>query len=74
VAFAEVTVAATLTTDAVRAVRAVRLADLGAPAFACTPDQFPGLMAAAIEHRGIAAWAGEMGITVAAPVPDASGA
>jgi hypothetical protein len=71
VAFAEVTVAATLTTDAVRA---VRLTDLGARAFACTPDQFPGLMAAAIEHRGIAAWAGEMGITVAAPVPDASGA
>lgn len=30
---------------------AFRLADLGIPAFACTPDQFPGLMAAAIEGR-----------------------
>jgi Mg-chelatase subunit ChlD len=47
---------------------AAKLADLGAPAFACTPDQFPGLMAAAIEHRDIAAWAGEAGITIAAPV------
>jgi Mg-chelatase subunit ChlD len=48
---------------------AARLAALGAPAFACTPDQFPGLMAAAIERRDISAWAGEMGITAAAPHP-----
>jgi Mg-chelatase subunit ChlD len=46
---------------------AARLAALGAPAFACTPDQFPDLMAAAIERRDIAAWAGEAGITTAAP-------
>jgi hypothetical protein len=26
-----------------------RLADLGAPVFACTPDQFPSMMAAARE-------------------------
>ena len=46
---------------------AAKLASLGAPSFACTPDQFPGLMAAAIERRDISAWAGEMGITTAAP-------
>jgi Mg-chelatase subunit ChlD len=33
------------------------LAGLGVPAFACTPDAFPGLMAAAIERRDIAEWA-----------------
>lgn len=32
-------------------------AGFGAPTFACTPDQFPDLMAAAIEHRDLAAWA-----------------
>ncbi|MFC4531667.1 VWA domain-containing protein [Sphaerisporangium dianthi] len=33
------------------------LAALGVPAFACTPDAFPELMAAAIERRDIAQWA-----------------
>jgi Mg-chelatase subunit ChlD len=33
------------------------LAALGVPAFACTPDAFPDLMAAAIERRDIAQWA-----------------
>ena len=32
------------------------LAEIGVPAFACTPDAFPELMAAAIERRDIAAW------------------
>jgi Mg-chelatase subunit ChlD len=36
---------------------AAQLAELGVPAFACTPDAFPDLMAAAIERRDIAAWA-----------------
>ncbi|HEX4813818.1 MAG TPA: VWA domain-containing protein [Nonomuraea sp.] len=36
---------------------AAALAALGVPAFACTPDAFPGLMAAAIERRDIARWA-----------------
>jgi len=36
---------------------AAELAELGVPAFACTPDTFPELMAAAIERRDIAAWA-----------------
>ncbi|SNS77570.1 VWA domain containing CoxE-like protein [Actinomadura meyerae] len=35
---------------------AAALAALGVPAFACTPDAFPGLMAAAIERRDLAEW------------------
>ncbi|MGU3538997.1 VWA domain-containing protein [Methylobacterium sp. A54F] len=41
---------------------AARLAALGVPAFACTPDHFPGLMAAAIRKADIAAWAASAGI------------
>src|SRR5438094_4952199 len=37
-------------------------ATLGAPTFACTPDQFPDLMAAAIEKRDVNAWAAREGI------------
>jgi Mg-chelatase subunit ChlD len=37
-------------------------AALGAPAFACTPDQFPDLIAAAIERRDVAAAAARQGI------------
>jgi ribosomal protein S18 len=36
---------------------AAELAELGVPAFACTPDAFPDLMAAAIERRDVTAWA-----------------
>lgn len=36
---------------------ASELASFGVPCFACTPDQFPGLMAAAIQKRDIASWA-----------------
>ena len=36
---------------------AAALAGLGIPAFACTPDLFPELMATAIERRDVAAWA-----------------
>jgi Mg-chelatase subunit ChlD len=36
---------------------AAALAALGVPAFACTPDVFPELMAAAIERRDIGRWA-----------------
>jgi len=35
---------------------AAALATLGVPAFACTPDAFPDLMAAAIERRDLPAW------------------
>ncbi len=41
------------------------LAGMGAPAFACTPDQFPDLMAAAIERRDLAQWAAARGIATA---------
>jgi Mg-chelatase subunit ChlD len=37
-------------------------AALGVPTFACTPDLFPDLMAAAIEKRDVGAWAAEAGI------------
>lgn len=36
---------------------AAALAALGSPAFACTPDKFPSLMAAAIGRQDIATWA-----------------
>lgn len=36
---------------------AAALAAMGVPAFACTPDAFPDLMAAAIERRDITQWA-----------------
>lgn len=36
---------------------AAQLAALGVPAFACTPDQFPELMAAAIQRRDLRDWA-----------------
>ncbi len=36
---------------------AAALAGIGVPAFACTPDLFPDLMAAAIERRDLNQWA-----------------
>lgn len=36
---------------------AAALSAVGVPAFACTPDKFPELMATAIERRDIGAWA-----------------
>jgi VWA domain containing CoxE-like protein len=36
---------------------AAALACMGAPVFACTPDQFPDLMAIALKREDIAAWA-----------------
>lgn len=39
-----------------------KLAALGAPSFACTPDAFPGLMAAAIRRDDINQWAGGQGL------------
>jgi hypothetical protein len=41
---------------------AAALAGLGVPAFACTPDLFPELMAAAIDKRAIDQWAAANGI------------
>jgi Mg-chelatase subunit ChlD len=36
--------------------QAAALSELGIPAFACTPDRFPDLMAAAIERRDLRQW------------------
>lgn len=44
---------------------AAAFAALGAPAFACTPDQFPDLMAAAISRQDLALWAAARGIVTA---------
>jgi hypothetical protein len=43
------------------------MAALGVPCFACTPDAFPELLAAAIEHRDLSRWAGEHGFVAAVP-------
>ena len=43
---------------------AARVAALGIPAFACTPDLFPDMMAAALRREDIAVWAAGMNIKV----------
>ena len=37
---------------------AASLSSMGIPVFACTPDQFPDLMAAAIQQQDLVQWAG----------------
>ena len=44
---------------------AAALAALGIPAFACTPDLFPDLLAAALRKQDLAAWAAAHGIVTA---------
>ncbi len=44
---------------------AAKLAALGVPSFACTPDQFPALMAATIRREDISLWAAKEGIVTA---------
>ena len=43
---------------------AAKVAALGIPVFACTPDQFPELMATALRREDIHAWAGDRDIKV----------
>jgi Mg-chelatase subunit ChlD len=50
---------------------AAALAELGVPAFACTPEKFPEMMAAAIDRRDLGAWAGTHGLVVAGGADDA---
>jgi len=38
---------------------AAKMSQLGVPSFACTPDKFPSLMAAAIKKEDISLWAGK---------------
>ncbi|MEU0515724.1 VWA domain-containing protein [Amycolatopsis sp. NPDC006125] len=45
---------------------AAALAALGIPAFACTPDRFPDLMAAAVQRQDVATWAAANDIPTAA--------
>jgi Mg-chelatase subunit ChlD len=44
---------------------AAALAELGVPAFACTPDLFPDLMAAAIQRNDLTTWAATHDIPLA---------
>ena len=46
---------------------AAALAALGVPTFACTPDQFPDLIATAIQRDDLATWAGNNDIQLAVP-------
>jgi Mg-chelatase subunit ChlD len=43
---------------------AAELASFGVPCFACTPDLFPDLMAAAIKRQDVGQWAAAQGIAV----------
>jgi hypothetical protein len=44
-----------------------KFAGLAIPSFACTPDQFPDLMAAAIGRHDLQQWAAARGIVTARP-------
>ncbi len=44
---------------------AATLAAMGVPSFACTPDLFPDLMAAAIQHQDLGQWAAKNDIVAA---------
>lgn len=48
---------------------AATLAQLGVPAFACTPDLFPDLMAAAIGRRDLSQWASAHDLDAGRPRP-----
>lgn len=48
---------------------AAKLAALGVPSFACTPDAFPGLMAAAIRREDINTWAAKEGLITTRGAP-----
>ncbi|WP_322762057.1 VWA domain-containing protein [Frankia sp. Cr2] len=44
---------------------AATCAELGAPAFACTPDAFPELLATALRREDVGRWAATHGATAA---------
>jgi hypothetical protein len=46
---------------------AATLAGIGVPTFACTPDLFADLMAAAIHRRDLSAWAAQHDIAAVRP-------
>jgi len=43
---------------------ASRFAKIGIPVFACTPDMFPDLMAAAVRKQDLHQWAGDQDIVL----------
>ncbi|HEU5441962.1 MAG TPA: VWA domain-containing protein [Ktedonobacterales bacterium] len=51
---------------------AAALAGMGCATFACTPDLFPDLMAAAIQRRDLGLWAAQNDIVAARPIESAS--
>jgi hypothetical protein len=44
---------------------AAAMASLGVPTFACTPDLFPGMMAAAIQKQDLDLWAARNDVVTA---------
>jgi hypothetical protein len=40
------------------------IASLGCPVFACTPDQFPSMMACALTKKDLQGWAAEQDISL----------
>ena len=48
-------------------VLSAKVASLGIPVFACTPDQFPDLMATALKREDIAGWAADQDIKLIRP-------
>src|SRR5262249_36377186 len=44
-----------------------KVAALGAPVFACTPDQFPDMMATALRREDVHAWAAQSAIKLVRP-------
>lgn len=51
---------------------AAAFATLGIPSFACTPDKFPDLMAAAINQQDLGQWASQQGLSTVARHSSAS--
>ena len=47
------------------------IASLGCPVFACTPDQFPPMMAAALTGKDLQSWAAEADIGLVRGTPGA---
>ncbi len=46
---------------------AAEVSALGAVAFGCTPDKFPELMAATLNHKDLRQWAGQNDLKVTQP-------
>ena len=47
---------------------AAEFSAIGSPVFACTPDQFPALMATALKREDVLSWAADQDIKAIRPV------